>query len=47
MQYDTYLKEGYPITTGVIESACGHFVKSKMKSIAMHCIGVKKGLKIC
>lgn len=36
MQYDVYLKEGYPITTGAIESACGHFVKSRMERNAMH-----------
>lgn len=36
MQYDEYLKLGYPITTGAIESACGHFVKSRMEKNAMH-----------
>ena len=36
MKYDVYLKEGYPITTGAIESACGHFVKSRMERNAMH-----------
>jgi len=30
MQYDTYLKKGYPIATGVIESACGHLIKDRM-----------------
>ena len=36
MKYDVYLKLGYPITTGAIESACGHFVKSRMEKNAMH-----------
>jgi Uncharacterised protein family (UPF0236) len=36
VDYKTYLKEGYPITTGAIESACGHFVKSRMERNAMH-----------
>ena len=36
MKYDEYLKLGYPITTGAIESACGHFVKSRMEKNAMH-----------
>jgi len=36
MSYDQYLKNGYPITTGAIESACGHFVKSRMEKNAMH-----------
>lgn len=30
MDYKTYLEKGYPVTTGAIESACGHFVKSRM-----------------
>ena len=30
MRYDEYLAEGYPIATGVIESACGHLVKDRM-----------------
>lgn len=36
MQYHEYLRKGYPITTGAIESACGHFVKSRMERNAMH-----------
>lgn len=36
MRYDEYLEQGYPITTGAIESACGHFVKSRMERNAMH-----------
>lgn len=31
MHYDTYLAKGYPIGTGVIESACGHLVKDRME----------------
>jgi hypothetical protein len=30
MDYPTYLAEGYPIATGAVESACGHYVKSRM-----------------
>ena len=36
MKYKTYLLRGYPITTGAVESACGHFVKSRMQRNAMH-----------
>ena len=31
MKYDEYLLKGYPIGTGVIESACGHLVKDRME----------------
>ena len=31
MRYDEYLEGGYPIGTGVIESACGHIVKDRME----------------
>jgi len=31
MRYDEYLEAGYPIGTGVIESACGHIVKDRME----------------
>ena len=31
MKYDLYLSEGYPIGSGVIESACGHVVKDRME----------------
>lgn len=31
MHYDEYLEVGYPIGTGVIESACGHIVKDRME----------------
>ncbi len=30
MLYDIYLKEGYPIGSGVVESTCGHTVKNRM-----------------
>ncbi len=30
MHYDTYLAAGYPIATGVVESACGHLIKDRM-----------------
>lgn len=36
IDYKTYLEKGYPITTGAIESACGHFIKSRMERNAMH-----------
>jgi len=31
MKYDEYLKAGYPIGTGVVESTCGHTVKARME----------------
>ncbi|MCI0527247.1 MAG: ISKra4 family transposase [Nitrospira sp.] len=31
MKYDEYLKAGYPIGTGVVESSCGHVVKNRME----------------
>ena len=31
MQYDEYLKAGYPIGSGVVESTCGHTVKDRME----------------
>lgn len=36
MDYKTYLEKGYPLTTGAVESACGHFVKARMERNAMH-----------
>jgi len=35
MQYDEYLKAGYPIATGVIEGACRHLVKDRMERSGM------------
>lgn len=31
MKYDEYLKKGYPIGSGVVESACSHVVKDRME----------------
>jgi len=31
MKYDQYLSEGYPIGSGVVESACSHVVKNRME----------------
>ena len=31
MKYDEYLVKGYPIGTGVVESACSHVVKDRME----------------
>ncbi len=35
MEYDEYLKAGYPIATGVIEGACRHVVKDRMERTGM------------
>lgn len=35
MRYDKYLKEGYPIASGVIEGACRHLVKDRMERSGM------------
>ncbi len=35
MDYKTYLKLGFPIATGAVESACGHFVQSRMEKNGM------------
>jgi hypothetical protein len=35
MQYDEYLRTGYPIATGVIEGACRHLVKDRMERSGM------------
>ena len=31
LRYDEYLKQGYPIATGVIEGACRHLVNDRME----------------
>ncbi|MDM8556548.1 hypothetical protein QUF75_17620 [Desulfococcaceae bacterium HSG7] len=31
MKYDQYLSQGYPIGSGVVESACDHVVKDRME----------------
>jgi hypothetical protein len=36
MQYDVYLREGYPIASGVIEGACRHLIKDRMERAGMH-----------
>jgi len=35
MDYQTYLKKGYPISTGLIEGCCGHLVKDRMERSGM------------
>jgi hypothetical protein len=35
MRYDYYLARGWPIGTGVIESACGHLVKDRLQQAGM------------
>jgi len=35
MRYDNYLREGYPIATGVVEGACRHLVKDRMERSGM------------
>ena len=35
MRYDQYLARGWPIGTGVVESACGHLVKDRMQQAGM------------
>jgi hypothetical protein len=35
MDYKKYLDKGYPISTGAIESTCGHFVQSRMEKNGM------------
>jgi hypothetical protein len=35
MDYKTYLAKGYPISTGLIEGACGHLIKDRMEHSGM------------
>ena len=35
MRYDQYLREGYPIASGVIEGACRHVVKDRLERTGM------------
>jgi hypothetical protein len=35
MDYNTYLKRGWPIASGVIEGACRHFVKDRCELSGM------------
>ena len=48
MDYKTYLELGYPIATGAIESACGHFVQSRMEKNGMRwsMVGAQKILNL-
>lgn len=36
MRYDIYLKEGYPVGSGVVEGACKNLVKDRMEQAGMH-----------
>jgi hypothetical protein len=36
MRYGTYLKKGYQIGSGIIESACGHVVGQRLDQAGMH-----------
>jgi hypothetical protein len=48
MQYHEYLREGYPIATGVIEGACRHLVKDRMERSGMRwtLVGAKAMLNV-
>lgn len=35
MRYDRYLEQGWPISSGVVEGACGHLVKGRMEQSGM------------
>jgi hypothetical protein len=36
MRYDEYLRQGYPIASGVIEGACRHLIKDRLERAGMH-----------
>jgi len=36
MRYQEYLRQGYPIASGVIEGACRHLIKDRMERAGMH-----------
>jgi hypothetical protein len=36
MRYAEYLRQGYPIASGVIEGACRHLIKDRMERAGMH-----------
>src|SRR5271157_149232 len=36
MRYDEYLRQGYPIASGVIEGACRHLIKDRMERAGVH-----------
>ncbi len=35
MDYKTYLEKGYPVSSALVESACGHLVKERMEQSGM------------
>jgi len=35
MDYKTYLEQGYPVSTALVESSCGHLVKDRMERSGM------------
>jgi hypothetical protein len=35
MDYKDYLEKGYPVSTGIVEGACGHLVKERMERSGM------------
>ena len=35
MDYKAYLQQGFPISTGLVEGACGHLVKDRMERSGM------------
>jgi len=36
MRYDAYLRQGYPIASGVIAGVCRHLIKDRMERAGMH-----------
>ncbi len=36
IRYDEYLRQGYPIASGVIEGACRHLIKDRLERAGMH-----------
>ena len=48
MRYDEYLREGYPIASGVIEGACRHVVKDRLERTGMSwtCAGAQAMLNL-
>jgi hypothetical protein len=41
MRYDEYLRQGYPIASGVIEGACRHLIKDRKERAGRH--GTREG----
>jgi len=48
MRYDEYLRQGFPIATGVVEGACKHLVKDRMEQSGMRWViqGAEAMLKL-